>query len=348
MREGYANIALTAVTILLLSFYTTAQDVHFSGNQLAPLYVNPGLTGSRDISVNAIYRNQWRRIGDPFQTIYTSAEFPVHIKRKNKPGGLGIGIDFYNDRSGSPNVNNSQVNLHLAYHLYLSEKTSFSGGIYGGYKQLSVSPNSGKWGSQHNGYFYDSAIPSGESWIDGTAHSIDVGTGFVFTQRRNKRRESDHRSNRLFSLGIAFYHVNQPNLSMLNDEAYRLPMRFSSFANANLLLGSRFLLSPQIYIQVQSPFNETMLGANLRYTIKEQLKSTSMVSDVLASYVALGFYYRSNDAVVLRATLDYSNYSIGFSYDITVSQLQQTVQSKGAMEVSLRYRFPQSNNRAFY
>lgn len=339
---------LMVIAVILICSVVSAQDVHFSGNDLTPLHINPGLTGLKDLSFSVAHRNQWKKIGDPFRTYYASAQMPIELKRKSKPGGLGVGIDFYNDRAGKPQVTNTQVNLHLAYHLYLSDKTSMSVGIYGGYKQINVRPGGGKWGSQHNGYFYDNSLPSGESWIDGSANAIDVGTGFVFTHRREKTIRTDQRSNTLLRAGVAFYHVNQPNLSMLNDEGYRLPMRLTALGTANLKLGKKFLLSPQIIVQAQSPFYHTLIGTNLRYVINEKLKNTSMVSQVLGSYVSLGVYYRSNDAVVLRTRLDYSNYSVGLCYDITVSRLNSSVQSRGAIEVSLRYKIPQSNNRALY
>ena len=325
-----------------------AQDVHFSQNNLNPLYLNPALAGIQgNTNVYAGYRTQWARANAPFQTLSASAESPIYFKRKNNPSHLGLGLQFYDDVAGYPKINNTAVNLSLAYHLYVAENTSLSASLYGGYHGLNIEFEEGTWASQHDGWAYNSNYDSGESLIGGTTSAFDVGTGLVFTQNKKNDRVIDYYAP-LFQAGIAFYHVNRPNLSMLSDDTYYLPMRFTAFASASIDLGERFALSPQIYIQAQRPFSQVLLGSSLRYTISEKLKSTSLVSEAQTSYFTFGFYHRSNDAIILNALIEYSNYSIGIAFDITTSNLQSVVQSRGATEIMLRYRFPQSKLKAFY
>ena len=347
MNKSVRNILMSLIISIAVPVFIGAQDIHFSQNSFAPLQLNPGLAGLDDINVYAGYRNQWRRAGAPFRTIYSSVESPISFKRKNSLNKLGVGIDFYNDVSGSPEVSNTQVNLHLSYHLFLSKYSSLSGSIYGGYKNMKVSFDNGKWASQHNGWFYNSSLESGESLIGQSTNAMDVGTGFVFTQRK-KNAKAWETDAKLFQAGVAFYHVNQPNLSMLNDDAYKLPVRTSAFVKANIGLGKKFLLTPQFYLQSQRPFSQVLLGTNIRYNISEKLKNTSMVSDIHSINASLGVFYRSNDALILNALFEYTNYAISISFDITTSDFQGAVQSRGATEIMLRYRLSRRNRNAIY
>lgn len=347
MNKSIYNILMSLIISFAVPVFSGAQDIHFSQNLFAPLQLNPALAGLDDINVYAGYRNQWRRAGSPFRTIYSSVESPISFKRKSSLNKLGVGIDFYNDVSGTPEVSNTQVNLHLSYHLFLSKHSSLSGSIYGGFKNMKASFGNGKWGSQHNGWFYNSSLESGESLIGQSTSAMDVGTGFVFTQRKKKAKAWEAGS-KLFQAGVAFYHVNQPNLSMLNDDSYKLPVRISAFAKANIGIGKKILLTPQFYLHSQRPFSQVFIGTNIRYTISEKLKTTSLVSDVHSTYLSLGVFYRSNDALVLNAIFEYTNYAISISFDITTSDFQGAVQSRGATEIMLRYRLPSRNKRAIY
>jgi hypothetical protein len=49
-------------------------------------------------------------------------------------------------------------------------------------------------------------------------------------------------------------------------------------------------------------------------------------------------FKRNPDAGIVTAGINYSHYTIGFSYDITFSQLKTAVDSKGAFEIALIYK----------
>ena len=46
---------------------------------------------------------------------------------------------------------------------------------------------------------------------------------------------------------------------------------------------------------------------------------------------------RISDAAIVNVGVKYSNYTIGFSYDINVSPLKTATSSKGAYEIALIY-----------
>ena len=79
-RYTFFTIALL-LSLGLLPALLRAQDVHFSQQYAAPLFVNPAMTGlmQGDVRGSVIYRNQWASAmtGTPFRTIYGSADMAL-------------------------------------------------------------------------------------------------------------------------------------------------------------------------------------------------------------------------------------------------------------------------------
>ena len=61
-------------------------------------------------------------------------------------------------------------------------------------------------------------------------------------------------------------------------------------------------------------------------------------NSVFAGFMWRDGFKRNSDAGIITAGLNYSHYTIGFSYDITFSQLKTSVDSKGAFEIAFIYR----------
>jgi hypothetical protein len=55
---------------------------------------------------------------------------------------------------------------------------------------------------------------------------------------------------------------------------------------------------------------------------------------------SIGGYYRMEDAFIAVAKFEYSNYSIGFSYDVNLSKLRTVSKARGGFEISLRFISP--------
>jgi type IX secretion system PorP/SprF family membrane protein len=155
---------------------------------------------------------------------------------------------------------------------------------------------------------------------------FDFGSGFIFY-------------NRNLWLGGAFHHMNQPNLSVLNDVS-RLPMKTSIHGGARLSLynGPRTLAK----VSYLTP----------SFIFRKQGKSFSQL-DVGINYhidpVSVGFWYRgkpfektvinsvAQDALILSLGMYFKNLSIGYSYDFTISELQTA--AGGAHEIAITYEF---------
>jgi hypothetical protein len=62
--------------------------------------------------------------------------------------------------------------------------------------------------------------------------------------------------------------------------------------------------------------------------------------------ITAGVWYRSTDAIILLFGVRTSRFSLGYSYDMTISRL--TMASGGAHEISFIVRMPQKTGRINY
>lgn len=124
-----------------------------------------------------------------------------------------------------------------------------------------------------------------------------------------------------FYFGFAAHHLNTPNESMIIGNS-PLPMRFTAHAGADIPLGKKSVygnkvsISPNILFRYQQGFMEMNLGTYIKYDM-----------------FTFGSWFRNRDAFILLFGLQFNQFKLGYSYDVTVSRL--TNQSGGSHEISL-------------
>lgn len=328
------KLILSAI-VGVISFGTFAQDVHFSSMDFSPLTLNPAMAGANyDLQANVNYRTQWNSVATPFQTIAASADMRLNANKRNSSGHLAAGVNFFNDRAGQERISTNNVNISLAYHLKMNQNNTIGLGIYSGFGQRSFDPNGGMWGSQYNGLNYDAALPSGETFNNASFSMFDAGAGLVYTYSEGESRMRSNDGLRI-NAGFAAYHVNRPNYSFINDGDEKLYMRFSAFANASIGIGSTNMsLEPAIYAQFQGPALEVLMGTDYRILINEGSKRTG---NVKRTSIAIGGFYRNQDAVVARISMSYDGLTGGFAYDFNISSLTVVSNARGGAEFFLRW-----------
>ena len=95
--------------------------------------------------------------------------------------------------------------------------------------------------------------------------------------------------------------------------------------NASLKLSDQVILNPNLYYTQQATANELAGGANVHYNLSGD-----------GDYQLIGgLYYRYNESIIPMIGLGYKDYSFSFTYDATMSSLQQYNNSRGAFEFSL-------------
>jgi type IX secretion system PorP/SprF family membrane protein len=322
--------------IFLLSWtFADAQDPQYSQFYAAPLYLNPAFAGSAMAPrVNFNHRNQWPSLSANFVTSSISADM-YFDKVKS-----GVGVIVTTDRQFT-NLTTTDLGLLYSYHLRINDGLTAKLGVQGSYVTRGINFADYTFGDQINTYLTTGAYPriSNDQILQGGNNLTpqlkywDFSTGaLVYSDQ--------------FWIGASLHHLNQPTQSF-NDKDARLPMKIGVQAGyriplADYLIGNNLgdaierekSITPVVHYKRQGASDQLDIGAYLTY-----------------SPIVLGAWYRgiplktytkdnvsiiSHDAAVFLVGYRQDNFSIGYSYDATISRLGST---GGAHEISLSYTF---------
>jgi type IX secretion system PorP/SprF family membrane protein len=294
--------------LLLLLFVfilsdTYAQDPQFSQFYANPIYLNPAFAGSHGCPRIALnYRNQWPALSGTFVTY--SASYDQYFKNING----GIGIIATHDQQGKGTINHTTLSLIYNYHLKVNRKFTMMFAGKATWNQMFLDWDNLTFGDMidpRRGFIYATGdVPRG-----GSRGFFDASAGMVgFTKN--------------FFFGVAGHHLNMPNESVIIGES-RMPIRLNAHVGATIPLGQKSQYSnetaimPNMIYQYQQGFMELMLGTYVKY-----------------GAFTVGAWFRSRDAFILSIGVNTGTFKVGYSYDVTVSRLNNGV-SGGSHEVSL-------------
>lgn len=328
------KIFLTS-TILHFTFYIFSQDIHFSQFWMTPILLNPAQSGAgHDMRAIINYKNQWNSVAAPYSTL--NALFDLKIPAKGKKGFSAVGINIYQDKAGDGEMKSLQGNLAYAYHVYLNDKNTLGGGLYGGFAQRSINYAKLQWMNQYDGVSYNSSLPSGEPAGGNNLTYFDLGGGLHYEYGKGEKyfTGNNHKS---FSAGISLFHANQPEYSFYGTDD-KLHIKTVGYANGVFgISNTNISLVPGIIYSHQGKNSELLMGNMFRFQLKEESKHTGYVK---GSAFSLGTYYRNKDAVIAAMLFEISQYAIGISYDVNVSGFNKATIGRGGFEISLRFVNP--------
>ncbi|MFT6922667.1 MAG: type IX secretion system PorP/SprF family membrane protein [Crocinitomicaceae bacterium] len=329
MKMTLKNIGL-GLGVALLTSTVWSQDIHFSNAEYSPMNLNPGLTGVHArMQANVNYRTQWRSVATPYNTIAASVEMRFNEQKRQKKGIIAGGLNFYNDKVGNLPLSTNKFNLSFAYHLILDRTSTIGIGLYGGFGQRTLEPTDGHWGNQYDGTEYNSTLPSNEVFASNQFGFFDAGTGIVYNYKSGGSRGSNG-AEKLITGGLAFYHVNNPNYSFINNEDETLPLRWSVFANATISLQNKNgAIMPGFYFNRQKSNMEILYGTYYRFTLGD---------GNVAKHLGLGVFHRWGDALIVKSFLQIGEFTGGVAYDFNISSLSGASSGRGGMEVFMRYQ----------
>lgn len=325
--------SISILVFLWISLSLNAQDIHFTQYNYAPLLLNPANTGNSngDIRAGFHYRNQWRSVSPyPYQTVSVYADKKFY----NYTDQVGAGLIFLTDRSGPGNLTTNKIYVSGAYHWDIG-KHRFSFGLQPGIVNRTLDNTT--YPNQYNpetGRF-DLALPNNESRLNDNRTFFDLNTGVVYHFEVDGFK---------LSVGQAFFHVLQPNESLIKDETIQLPVRYVSHARAIIDLNEKLQLMPSALFMRHQEASEWNMGSLLNFIIVET-----------PTFFAArgGIYYRNNirsyshkslpkneDAVSLITGFTVNRFDLGIAYDVNISELQEASDFKGALDLVLTYTLP--------
>ncbi len=316
------KIFLFAIILLTTCFIknkTFAQDARFAQSYANPLRINPAMMGvNRDIVFGLNYRSQWSTIDKGYKTYSFTALYPIILK--DEKGKVDIGLTGMNDKAGA--FNSVDFGLAIDYSKEISPNNNLCISLMGGYAQKSIDVTGQTYDSQYLLGSYNATNPSNEAGLYSSVSHPDLGFGFLWFFNPN-RKES--RINAY--MGIAGFHLNQPNQSLAGMQA-RLPMRFSYQAGIKVFGNGKVDLSPAVRVNNQNGNIEPAAGIYANYHFNDQL------------VFVIGGWYRVHDANAIVVGFEHSNFTFGYSYDMINSPgLNDAKNSVKAHELTLSIKF---------
>lgn len=329
--KGLAMLCLAA-----MAGKATAQDIHFSQYNAAPMQLNPALAGMNecDYRVHANFRMQWPTVsaGNTYRTFAGGADMGIgKVTKYNSFAGLGL--SFFSDQAGDLNLSTNRVDLTFAYHFMLDKKGEhqISVGLQGGFNMRNINPANATYDSQ-----YDPAtgqLLSGNQESFGRTRVMfgDAGFGLLYSTMVKRK-------NNIF-LGFALNHVNQPKVSFRPNGQdastagnERLAMKATIHGGAAVPVGKRLVVMPNFLVLLQATAYEFNVGCNFKTILGNNPASSKTA-------LHLGLQYRGLvDAMIVNARIDVQGFTCGLSYDINLSKLTPASSSVGAPEISLMYQ----------
>lgn len=339
---------------LFMAGSISAQDIHFSQFYLSPLNLNPAMTGvmscSHRLTVN--YRNQWASVlkSNAYNTYSVGYDARIPVGRYDN---FGIGASFWGDQAGELSFSTMEARLHAAYSKRLSgnrKKANYLvAGVEAGAAQRSIDFLAARWGTQNDGGVFNPNLPSQEEFDYNNFLFADVSAGLLWYGIVDE--------NTNYYVGAAFSHLNRANQSFNDgnedDEAFEAYYsKITVHAGADWLLGDRLALLPGIVVLSQGPSLEVNGGTSVKF----KLGNTSSRGGSTQAFHVGAWARVSNfldqgvwmDAVVLSTRFDFNEFTLGFSYDVNVSNLQPASNSNGAYELSLIYKVCNPDRRGVF
>jgi len=302
-----------------IPFTVLSQDIHWSQYNDNPVFQNPGNAGNfhGDLRLVGNFRDQWRAVSVPFQTISVSGDSKLY---KHKDFGFG-GL-FFHDATGDGRFRTTELQLNGAYLFRLTADSTHvvRPGMNIGMNSRQINWSKLQFGNQYNGMAYDVNLPSKEAHITDGKTNISLGVGAVYSFRMSKGRQLDG--------GVALFNLNRPDQGFYGERILR-SMRTNVFVRMHYPIDFDWDLIPSVQFSMQGDYRELVLGSSVKYTLINRL------ADYRAVYA--GLWHRAGDAFFFSVGMDYQQWYVGLSYDINVSSLTVASHVRGGFEIAVRY-----------
>jgi len=314
MRQFYVFIALIFCTT-----QSVAQDIHWSQFNDNPVFQNPGNAGHFDGDVRFVgnFRDQWRAVSVPYQTLSVSADGKPYNYRN-----LGVGGLFFHDVTGDGRLRTIELQANISYLLKLNRDSTHTirPGINVGMNHRQVNWDAFKFGNQYNGQSFDPSISNNELYQHDKKTNFSFGVGAVYNYYIKKRQ--------FLQVGGALFNINRPNQGFFDEKITR-DMRTNVSVKYQHPLGMDWDIIPSIQFSFQGVYREMIMGTSVKYTLINRL------SKYRAVYA--GLWYRTVDAAYITVGMDYQQWFVGLSYDMNFSTLTKASRARGGFEVAVRY-----------
>ena len=318
-----------------------AQDLHFTQYYATPMTLNPALTGAVNGKYRFAfqYRDQWRSVLDAPYTSFSSAldlRFPVGTSGSRLKDAFGVGIQFQTDRVSDIGFSTTQMGLFGAFHKSLNEENNqyFSAGLRLAFGQRNVN---------YQNFNFADAFDGTSGYTLGTAEQlppnnfsfsdVSIGVNYTYAPKRQPA----------VFIGLAYHHITSPQLSFYFDKNEPLPeensplfRKLTAHINVQIPISSYVRITPRANIHLQGPHMEINAGTNLRFALGEYGASALHVGGWVRPVTTIEDSFDLASAVAIVG-FEIDNFLFGLSYDLSLSEIQNTRLGQSIFELSVAY-----------
>lgn len=311
---------------MVFSLGLKGQDVHFSQYDLSPLSLNPAETGSFEGDWRAAinFRQQWKAIGKPFQTVAASYDQNIYVL----PGNFSAGLLFIGDQSGSIDLAHNRAYLSLGYKVIKGDWT-MSAGLQAGFVSKNYNLTGTTFPEQYNSDIglFDPNMTLSERGLGNQTGYFDLNMGLL----AEKRFETS-----VLTAGFSMLHLNRPNVSFF-DQKDQLPERYNTYVRLKQNFNNNLYVRPSVLMSLHAKAQEVVLGGDFG------MYFSGNDAGVREAYVGVDMrngVERNGDAIIASAGFLYQNFHFGIAYDVNYSNLDRVTNNRGAFEISVVYISP--------
>lgn len=311
-----------------------AQDAHYTQFYANQPLLNPAFTGAAlgpRVSMN--YRAQWVSIPGSYRQNAISYDQPILMGKSLQ----GIGGTITSDRAGEGNLSKLTLNLNYSFALQFGRRGHeqyLRFGLGGGLEQASIDFKNLRFSDQIDPR--DGFVRATSEIQPSARFNPDVHFGTVYY-------------NRIAWVGFSAHHLTEPVQTFITNtstgDSLRLPRKYTVTAGLKIPVGppnnpDKITVSPALLFMKQRNFNQLNIG-----------------SYIGIDPVVFGVWYRSNfnnfegsfiqsDAIAGLIGFREGIFSIGYSYDYTLSRLSNAI-SGGTHELALVVEFERNKPTVF-
>jgi len=289
----------------------------------SPLTTNPANTGfipDGDYRIGVNYRNQWSSVMTmPYKTMSAFGDVQL-LRDRMENGWLGVGGVILHDVAGSGNLTSTKIYGSVAYHQMIGNASLVTAGFNVGWSNKRINTTNLKFPDQFDGKFFDNKLPTAVTLSNNNINYFDMQAGLNYAYFPT--------DDIYFNAGYSAQHVNRARESFFDPGPgidNRIAVRHTGFMNGSIKLNSQWIINPNVYFSTQARAYEVVGGAYAQYNLSGDGENQLIG----------GVYYRLKDAFIPMIGVQWKDIRATFTYDATVSTLNNFNNGRGAFEFSL-------------
>jgi type IX secretion system PorP/SprF family membrane protein len=292
------------LSILMATLMTQAQQLSlYSQYMNDDFLLNPAVAGTKSYNpISSTFRKQWAGIDGA--PVTQSISFHAFAGKN-----VGLGGYVFNDVSGP--TRRSGLNFSMSYHIRLSPDNN---------QKLALGLSALLFQNVFDATTLTTDIPDDQAILNAHGNVLSPDANFgVYYFNEDK-----------YYAGVSVHHLIQSEVDLFNTlENINNPVERSYFLTGGYRfeLGENFDLTPSVLLRYMES-NPFQVDGNLNLTFKK--------------LVWIAASYRYNDAVVGMIGFHKKMFSVGYSYDYSISDIQSY--SAGSHELFLSIRLNRKDN----